>query len=830
LSLRTKNLTLVLLLLTAAVVPAANVGVDFSVSCPAIGTAALPQIGVDKKGISTVIWAAGTTVLGRRFNAAGFALAAPCTIQDVGMNIHCLYLAVADSGQFVVGWVAGYMNSPQELCIKRYNNNGTPFDNAALTIHGNVWPGRATCAVNNLGDCACVLDDAATNAHLYGRILLPNNTQVALPTGSIADSWPVIALGDNRQVVYVIGNSIDGIWHRSGTYASTITWNNAGVYAAGNTFYPSDQTIAADMTRSGSYWIVWRTNSVDTTTIVGRRFNADGTPNGGIMTISNTLPWASNDQAVFCDIGATGYVAVKWSSAIDLNDVPYMRLYNPAGTARTGVVPLFSRAVAAQAQFRAAHLAVDAGGAVRAVCNVRDLVLLQRYTSLGAADGPELPVSSGLSAANPAVAVGHAGGVAAMVWETTADGKIGLKRFVDCRDYTAATINPVNSSGRGSNPALALSGDSLAVVWEDRRDAETEASIWLQLVRSGTIPGGDNKRLSDQGAVCAAPAIAAGASRYFVVWQDVRVEDHGDTSHIYGQLLTKAGVGAGGNFQISAATRGGTAPVVVSNGTTAFAVVWAKQTGGVPLFFSNVFTRRYSATGAAVGDTIRIPGGWSPAAAMDTAGNLGVAWTTNAGQIYCRVIAPDGSDKISAQRVDTGTALKSNVSIGMNSRGACVVAWRVVQNGRPRIESIILNADGSWQGTIRQHADELVRYKTPTPAIAAGDTTALLAWVNSFCVDTTQTDVWGEFSALVDRSPVSISDRERSQAGKNGVPAKNSVTEATEVFNLQGRCVAAWHPGAAIPALPGGFYIMRTRAGELRKVLWVNGTAAAGQP
>ena len=200
------------------------------------------------------------------------------------------------------------------------------------------------------------------------------------------------------------------------------------------------------------------------------------------------------------------------------------------------------------------------------------------------------------------------------------------------------------------------------VVWSDSRNEATRGSdIYGRRVSAAGAPLGADFRISGPGATAddwyTAVAWNGTANEYLVVWTDERKESTRG-SDVYGRRVSAAGATVGADFRISGpgATRDDGVPDVAWNGTAnQYLVVWAdfrsESTRG-----EDIYGRRVSAAGAPVGADFRISGpaatadDWYPVVAWGaTANQYLVVWTdrrneaTRGGEIYGRRVSAAGA-------------------------------------------------------------------------------------------------------------------------------------------------------------------------------------------
>lgn len=179
------------------------------------------------------------------------------------------------------------------------------------------------------------------------------------------------------------------------------------------------------------------------------------------------------------------------------------------------------------------------------------------------------------------------------------DGKVHIYGMFD-KEIILNTppkwIDKGNTSGTGSNPALAVDNASVPrkflVAWEDNRGG-ANTKIFGQLVNSGGGLYNDNRMLSFQDSTGTIPPVNdavitnsrqtkpvvsfdADAQRYFVMWQDAR---NGSVSaaniDLYGQYVNLEGSPSGANYSISSNLSNQLAPAIAYDSLTKqFLAVW----------------------------------------------------------------------------------------------------------------------------------------------------------------------------------------------------------------------------------------------------------------
>jgi hypothetical protein len=80
------------------------------------------------------------------------------------------------------------------------------------------------------------------------------------------------------------------------------------------------------------------------------------------------------------------------------------------------------------------------------------------------------------------------------------------------------TINLSNNVGVSANPAIAISGNNVYVIWQD--DTPGDGDILYRRSTDGGANFDATINLSNNAGFSAAPAVAASANNVYVVWHD----------------------------------------------------------------------------------------------------------------------------------------------------------------------------------------------------------------------------------------------------------------------------------------------------------------------
>ncbi len=287
--------------------------------------------------------------------------------------------------------------------------------------------------------------------------------------------------------------------------------------------------------------------------------------------------------------------------------------------------------------------------------------------------GPDLRISGPNATAfeaYPAVAWNQTANQYLVVWEDGRNDSTGWDIYgrrvgaSGARIGGDVRISGVNATANEYYPAVAWNqtANQYLVVWQDDRNLSSRHwDIYGRRVGAGGAGIGEDFLISGVNATSNEyyPAVAwnQAANEYLVVWQDERnYLTRG--SDIYGRRVSAGGAAIGGDFRISgdnATSLEGVPAVAWNQAASEYLVVWTDGRN-YSTRASDVYGRRVGAGGAAIGDDFRISG--SNATANDYF--PAVAWNQTANQYLVvwqdeRSLSTRGSD-IYGRRVGAGGA------------------------------------------------------------------------------------------------------------------------------------------------------------------------------
>ena len=302
-------------------------------------------------------------------------------------------------------------------------------------------------------------------------------------------------------------------------------------------------------------------------------------------------------------------------------------------------------------------------------------------------------------------------------------------------DQTAPRIATVGSTG-------------YIVVWSDTRESQSEVFASYRTVTGGPLSG--NRKISVDpvvnGSFQGEPAIAVDASgRTLVAWLDGRDGGSvfGATFDVYAQWLDPNGDPIGGNFKVNSTTgpQRCASPAVIADPTLGFVVAWIDQRN-TPADPSDVFAQRFDATGAFVGDNVRVnddPPGREQRAVRGTSGpgTALLVWEDLRGNLGLdsNVLAsfvPYGAGPAGANfRVNADTGGRQGTPSALwDGRDAYLGVWEDGRRGTSDIFSISFFPDGSRRGSDSQLNDDAAPFDQHRPKLGRGPGAYLATWID----------------------------------------------------------------------------------------------------
>ena len=243
---------------------------------------------------------------------------------------------------------------------------------------------------------------------------------------------------------------------------------------------------------------------------------------------------------------------------------------------------------------------------------------------------------------NPVIAV--SGNIVYVVWndDTSNNNEILFVKSTNGGDNFTTPKNISNNSGNSENPAIAVSNDIIYVVWNDDSSSNNE------ILLSTSTNGGDNfttpKNISNNSGNSENPAIAVSGDTVYIVWSN-----SASNSEIFFIKSTDAGENFDNPENISNNEGTSENPVIVVVGDTVY-VVWIDNTSSnneVPIAVSENGGENFSEP-----QTISNGGDPSDPQITISGDEVSITWIDNASGSNKIVIAEsdDGGDTFNAPK------------------------------------------------------------------------------------------------------------------------------------------------------------------------------------
>ncbi|HEX7401937.1 MAG TPA: T9SS type A sorting domain-containing protein, partial [candidate division Zixibacteria bacterium] len=348
-------------------------------------------------------------------------------------------------------------------------------------------------------------------------------------------------------------------------------------------------------------------------------------------------------------------------------------------------------------------------------------IYAQKYSFAGSGLGPNFRVddASPSDQSEPDVARDYSGRFA-ISWKDDrngADGDVLLQKY-DSSGTTVGSIIQVNDDASGmaqrtASVAMDSSGN-LVLVWQDYRNAgelDFLADIYAQRLNWSGFLGSNFKVNADTAsAYQLSPVVTTNGHNDFVIaWEDWRNNLTG--KDVYAAAYNSSGTALGSNFKVGTYAADGeeTSPDVAMNRHSNFVVTWNVLFGGYSGGDYDIYAQRFSFPNLPSDSSFRVndDGGsdyqFSPATAMDSAGDFVIVWVDNRSGYYWDVFAqrygPSGSALGSNFEVtsDPPSATQNWPRVAMSASGGFVVVWEDDRDGDEDIYAQRYNGAGVAQ-------------------------------------------------------------------------------------------------------------------------------------
>lgn len=174
-------------------------------------------------------------------------------------------------------------------------------------------------------------------------------------------------------------------------------------------------------------------------------------------------------------------------------------------------------------------------------------------------------------------ALAVSGTVVHVVWQDDRDGnyEIYYKRSANSGANWGSDTRLTNFTLNSMNPSIAVSGQSVHVVWMDFRDGNRE--IYYKLSTDGGVTWGSDVRLTNNASLSQAPNVSVSGQSIHVVWDEYRDGNY----EIYYKRSTDGGLSWGADTRLTNYSAASNAPTISVSGANIH-VVWVDERDGNP--------------------------------------------------------------------------------------------------------------------------------------------------------------------------------------------------------------------------------------------------------
>jgi len=325
----------------------------------------------------------------------------------------------------------------------------------------------------------------------------------------------------------------------------------------------------------GNFIIVWRNGPFQGTgEVAGQRYDAAGAPLGAEFQVNTTTAGYQGPGDVAAD--AAGNFVVVWQSGTGATAAVVGRRYDAAGSPLAGE---FQVNATTAGSYLNPEVAMDASGNFVVLWSIGQ-IMARRYDANGVPLGPEFQVSATAGSDIPRAAVDPAGNML-VVWQ----GPFGTETDVSGRFYDSAGMALgaeflVNAYTTGDQSLPAVAADSAGnfiVAWQDDRGTLSGHDIRaLRYDGNGMILTPDfvvnTYTTSDQ----LQPAVAVdGSGGFLIAWEDNSITN---MQRIFAQRYANTGARLGSEFPVN--PNFDAREVITSvamNAAGTFVIAWTEQ-------------------------------------------------------------------------------------------------------------------------------------------------------------------------------------------------------------------------------------------------------------
>src|SRR5688572_1093475 len=349
---------------------------------------------------------------------------------------------------------------------------------------------------------------------------------------------------------------------------------------------------------------------------------------------------------------------------------------------------------------------------------------------------------------------------------------------------------PSYTSGWQTEPSVAVDADGdFVVVWHSN-DPGVRGGIFARRFDASGEPLTGEVRVNVDTST-SNPDVAAGADGTFIVTWSGSIGGS-SVQNVYARRFNSSAEPLDGEVRVDQHTaiflrR----PDVAMDQAGNFVITWDSYLGAGPS--TEVFARRYGATGAPLGDEFRVNQAGSfeqrdPTIALDADGDFVIAWrddayyahTSGENHITARRYTASGVPQGGEFRVDAfTTGLQAAPSVAMDSDGDFIVVWQTSAEGASRIMARRFGAAGEPRG---QFQVNILTLDNNQPSVASqADGGFVVSWTSGNSAELSVLARMYTAEGVATGAPVQINTFEPREQ-----------TDSDVAINDHGHVVVAW--------------------------------------
>jgi len=392
------------------------------------------------------------------------------------------------------------------------------------------------------------------------------------------------------------------------------------------------------------------------------------------------------------------------------------------------------------------------------------------------------------------------GGALHLVWADNRDGnyEIYYKRSSDQGTSWSQDTCLSGGSGEATEPAVATSGTSVHLVWQDDRDGNPE--IYYKWSTDEGITWSSDTRLTRDSDISWTPSLAAWDSLVYVVWTD----DRDVNLEIYGKRSADGGITWAPDARLTQDPYGSLEPSVSGEGTRVH-LVWMDNRDGN----DEIYYKRSSDGGTTWGaDTnLTFDSNASDDPCLSASGPwLHLVWENEGADVYYKSSGDGGLHWSIGRRLAAGTGGFPSI---FSSGATAHAAWVDARNGN---QEIYYKTSLNWMLTTRL-TDDPNHSNAPSGAVAGQ--AVYIVWAD---------DRDGNFEIYFKRNPTGNSGTETAEDRGQRLevrlkPQPNPFTffavvpgqekETFELYDIAGRKVGTYRGDRIGEGLASGVYFLK---------------------